>query len=56
MTNLEKYLHPSSFYSAVYAQSAMPRAKKGQQKVPIVKRRQGFAPLGVITLVFNLFK
>ena len=31
----------------------MPRAKKGQQKVPIVKRRQVFAPLGVIQIVEN---
>ena len=28
---------------------AMPRAKKGQKKVPIFNKTTGFAPLGVIT-------
>ena len=32
----------------------MPRAKKGQQKVQNLKRRHGFAPLGVITLWCNV--
>ena len=29
----------------------MPRAKKGQQKVHIFKKTQGFAPLEVITVM-----
>ena len=44
-TNLQKYFHPSSCLCA------MPKAKKGQQKVPILStRRQGLASFGVLTL------
>ena len=52
-TNLQKkYLHPSSLNRLTYiCASAMPRAKKGQQKVPILKKTTVFfAPLEVITL------
>ena len=47
-TNLQKYYHPSSLTNWHICARALSR--KGQQKVPTLRRRQSFAPLGVITL------
>ena len=44
-TNLHKYHHPSSLTQLIYAHiCTMPRAKKGQQKVPTLKKTTGLYP------------
>ena len=48
--NIHKYFHPSSLNQLIYAHNQCWELKKGQQKVPILRRRQGFAHLEVFTV------
>ena len=44
---------PPPFKPTYICAQAMPGAKKGQQIVPKLKRRQGFAPLGTLCCSLN---